>query len=167
MAADSGIKSGPVVAWADPHAELEDIKAEGLRGQQTVDGAIARLSAFTQDEGKWGFGGLGYATVAGFLRAECPWLAGLAIPVSPRREIVALLAAGEATQKAIAAALGVSQATVSGDLRIINVDKPGLTSPVVTKRHEKPKPVSDAERSRGYRKRQQAAEESVRGDRLR
>ena len=95
MAADSGIKSGEVVPWADPRAELEDIKAEGQRGQQTVDGALARLSAFTASEAKWGHGGLGYATVTGFLRAECPWLAGLAIPVSPRRELVARMSAEE------------------------------------------------------------------------
>jgi hypothetical protein len=133
MGADSGIKQGEVVEWADPRAELDDIKAQGIRGSELVDGALRRLSAFTR-AGRWReLLTEDYATVAEFLAAEFPMLAELAIPQAPRRELVALMAGEKVPQKAIAAALGVSQQTVSGDLRFTNIGKPGLTSPDVTK----------------------------------
>lgn len=49
--ADSGIKQGEVVPWADPRAELDDIKAQGIRGSELVDEATARLARFTGPAG--------------------------------------------------------------------------------------------------------------------
>jgi len=105
---------------ADPRAELEDIRAQGLRGNEIIAVATARLVTYTRD-GRWRKLPEGYRSIAAFLTAEFPLMADLQIPEGPRRELVALMATEKVPQKAIAGALGVNQATVSRDRGIMHM----------------------------------------------